>query len=402
MSSGAKTFKALVKDGFINVLTRLGVAGADKRLSATPVAPVELQQQDLENLYVADDIAARICDLPAKEMTRRWLTISTDNEDDREAAEEILAAAADLNVKETIKEALVWSRLHGGALVVMGINDGRTMDQPVNEEAIKEVEYLLVFDRWEARVKSTIAEIGKDFGKPETYELMPQAFATVTGAVTGMSLKSPIVHADRVMRFDGALTPKRRKIQNQGWNDSVLTRVYEVIRDYSSSYAGVFVATQTLSQTFYKLKGLAAMLANDQDELVLKRLQLIDYSRSATRAVPLDLDEEMGTLDQKLETVDKVLGKLDERLAQAVGWPITVLMGRSPAGMNATGTSDLEIFYDSIEAEQQRALSPPLERLFLYLQLSSEVRPAARSSTRGRSTTTRCGKRARSRRQRRG
>ncbi len=148
--------------------------------------------------------------------------------------------------------------------------------------------------------------------------------------------------------------------------------MYEVIRDYSSAYAGVFHNMQHLNQPFYKLKGLANMLRADQDDVVLSRIQTMEYSRSVVRAIPLDQDEEIGTLGQSLQTVDKILGKCDERLSQALGWPITVLMGRSPAGMNATGQSDLEIFYDAMEAEQQRSLKPPLERFYRYLQLAKE------------------------------
>ena len=43
--------------------------------------------------------------------------------------------------------------------------------------------------------------------------------------------------------------------------------------------------------------------------------------------------------------------------------PVTRLMGQSPAGLNATGESDLRIFNDTVQAEQERVVRPALERL---------------------------------------
>jgi len=47
--------------------------------------------------------------------------------------------------------------------------------------------------------------------------------------------------------------------------------------------------------------------------------------------------------------------------------PVTLLMGRSPAGENATGASDFKHWYDSIAAEQQKSMTPKLLRLYSIL-----------------------------------
>jgi DNA topoisomerase IB len=49
--------------------------------------------------------------------------------------------------------------------------------------------------------------------------------------------------------------------------------------------------------------------------------------------------------------------------AGAAEIPVTKLFGRSPAGMNATGESDLQNYYDSIGQKQEALLRPPLEKL---------------------------------------
>ena len=62
-------------DGWANVATGLGRSARDKRLGATIQHPVPLSQQELTDLYTGDGIARRICNLPAEDQTRKWITL---------------------------------------------------------------------------------------------------------------------------------------------------------------------------------------------------------------------------------------------------------------------------------------------------------------------------------------
>ena len=361
-----------ITDGFVNLLTGLGVTGRDARQSTTIGGPTELSYAELDNMYSSDDIVARICDLPAQTMTRKWLQLT--GMDDPEMAAEVLTAGRNLGIKKAVREAVTWGRLHGSALVIMGVDDGRPMDQPVDENNIRDIEYLIVLDRWDLQIKTVVTEFGTGFGTPETYEILVSAATPSFGIQTGGGesiITNPIVHASRVMRFDGVLTPKRRKQELNGWNDSAITRVYEVIRDFQSSYAGSATAMQNIGSMVYKLKGLSKMLAADKDDLVLRRLSLMNQSRSAFNMVPLDSDgESVDPLGNTFTSAKDILQRWDQRLAAAIGWPVTVLMGRSPAGMNATGENDLAIFYDTMEGEQND-MTEKLETFYRYLMKAS-------------------------------
>jgi phage-related protein (TIGR01555 family) len=50
--------------------------------------------------------------------------------------------------------------------------------------------------------------------------------------------------------------------------------------------------------------------------------------------------------------------------------PVTKLFGRSPAGMNATGESDLTNYYDTIEEKQEAYLRPVYDKLFPIILMS--------------------------------
>jgi hypothetical protein len=65
----------------------------------------------------------------------------------------------------------------------------------------------------------------------------------------------------------------------------------------------------------------------------------------------------------QLGGVDAVLYIIMMLVSADTGYPITRLFGVSPAGMNATGESDMRNYYDKVRSRQQRVLKPMLLRL---------------------------------------
>lgn len=357
-------------DGWQNFMTGLGTA-RDKRTHAKFGGAMIWQGgQVLDELYAGDDMIARIVDLPAQEMTREWIELSA-GEEEAQTAKALMQRLDDLDIQSATAEALTWARLHGGALMILGVDDGQEPDQPLRTDSIRSFGWVSVVDRWDVTVSKRYADpSGPRFGKPEVYQIRP------TSEGGGVS-EQVLVHESRVIRFDGVQVPKRHMARLQGWGDSVVTRVYEVVRDFSQGYAGASAALADFSQAVVKLKGLAQMLASDQDKLVLKRIQLMDMARSIARLVPLDAEnEDFQIITRTLTGMPDALDRLAQRLSAATGIPVTLLMGMSPAGLNATGASDIRLFYDLIKSMQERILRPRLGRL-IELMLKSQDGPTS-------------------------
>ena len=86
-------------------------------------------------------------------------------------------------------------------------------------------------------------------------------------------------------------------------------------------------------------------------------------SRSVSRSILLDAeDEEFRRDSYGFAGIPEILEKMMLRLAAAARLPVSLLMGQAPAGMNATGESDIRFFYDQVRAEQE-ALKPKIEHL---------------------------------------
>lgn len=58
-------------------------------------------------------------------------------------------------------------------------------------------------------------------------------------------------------------------------------------------------------------------------------------------------------------------------LCGASHYPMTKLFGRSPAGMNATGESDLKNYYDYVDTLRESKLRPILDKLLPVMAMSA-------------------------------
>ena len=83
--------------------------------------------------------------------------------------------------------------------------------------------------------------------------------------------------------------------------------------------------------------------------------------------VVTDAEETFTITSHPMSGVPDVLDRFAEALAAVTGIPVTVLMGRAPGGLSATGKADLDNWYARIEAMQNDILRKPLDLLVNYI-----------------------------------
>jgi len=363
-------------DGWANVFSGLGHASRDKRsgMQFKQAPRLTVQKEALSELFHGDDLVARICELIPHEMYREWISIVAGDGDasDSNMAAEILQHLETIDAQTAFTDAEVWARLYGGSVILVGVDDGQQdASLPVDVDKIQSVDWLTVLDRHDIEVESFYEDpLEERYGLPQTYRI-----TNSTGMEATSSKFNTIIHESRTIRFDGTRTSRRRRRENGGWNDTVLERFYEVIRDFQGASGGIMHLLTDFSQAVFKIKGLAKALSADKEGLVLKRLQMLDIARSMVRAVPLDADAE--SFERSGAAVSGMADLYDRmmmRVSAATGIPVTLLFGRSPAGMNATGESDIRLFYDHIAAMQETRARPRLEYL-LKLMLMAKAGP---------------------------
>ncbi|MEY2702260.1 MAG: hypothetical protein RLY43_893, partial [Bacteroidota bacterium] len=349
------------KDGWSNILTGLGVAERDKRMSATPLVRL-FSQTELENLYRADDIAQKIIDRIPKEMFRAGYEIIVQNND--KAGSDITQYLKKLNADETFRKALKLARLHGGSGIILGIDDGQDASYPVNYNAISSIKWITVLDKWRLVAQTIEDDLTKpNFGMPKTY--------TLQSLHAKSEQMNSIIHASRVIRFEGIELPEQAFIVNQYWGDSYLSSVYNPLLNFNSAHDSAAATMQDFVQSVYELENLADLIASGDDELVQKRLQLLDATRSIIKAIVIQKGESFRRDSMTITGMPELLTKIENRLVAASGMPHTILLGEGSEGQTS-GNSEKTDFYDLVAQEQTSVLMPRQLDLIKLITLAKD------------------------------
>lgn len=332
-------------DGWVNLMTGMGVEGRSKTLRYAPDAV--LPPDFLEQLYVGDPYARCICDVVPEEGLRQGYEVRTGDPCEASAIAAVLDARS---VDDHLVDAWTWSRVYGGGAIFVGADDGRPPWEPLNESAIRSVNFLTVVDSRElAPVEWYVDRQRGNFGEPSVYVLTRQG--------TGPATEVGRVHESRLVIFRGGRTSRRRRAALRGWGESELQRIYDVLAKFNTGWESTNTLLAESSQGVFKMKNLMAMMAADKRDLLKTRLEMMDLARSVSRSVLLDSEESYERAEvSALTGVAQVIDKNLLMLAGAARIPVTILMGQSPAGLSATGDSDVRWFYDRTQTAQRIVL----------------------------------------------
>jgi phage-related protein (TIGR01555 family) len=322
-----------------------------------------LSDPTLEALYVEDHFAAKVVECIVRHgMRRGWdLVLPGDPKASAEqrAAYEVLEEV--LCVAEQMALGACWGRLFGGAVTWIGVDDGRAPHMPVDEAAIESIGWLHTFDRRVVVVETRYAHPDHPrFQQPETFRIYPQTVTAVAALGGAHFAGGAVVHESRVIVWPGERTTDQRKLERAGWDDSVLERCWQALRQTGEDYSGKSQLLARISQFVFKIKGLGAIITAKEPDF-RRRMNLLDASRSRSRALVIDTEEDVVNVTQPIAGVDTLIDKSVERLAIAAGIPLTVFVGRPPTG--ASGESELETWYGEVESWQREVLLPRHTRI---------------------------------------
>lgn len=342
-------------DAWMNAFTGLG-GSSDKQTHMRFTRGTRLSEEELEAMYHEDDMASRICDASPEMMLRKGFKIQ--DPEDPERARQVKATLDAKSLTPHITNAMVWGRLYGAGGLVLGVDDGRSMDRPLDFDAIRGLDFINEVDERDLTPATYYTDPFKQaFGEVETYFVQS---TNARGALGGPARYE--VHETRMVRFRGARTARRRRQENDSFHYSVLRRVYQVLQQFNQSWLSATHLLTDSSQSVYKIEGLVDMVAGGNKGTLQERIELIDMARSVSRSILLDAErEDFQQVVRSLTGIADLLDKTMIRLAAAARMPVTVLMGQSPAGMNATGDSDIANFHDQVEAERTQELTPALQ-----------------------------------------
>lgn len=345
------------EDGYVNLLTNYGTRRDSSTAYTYQSAPL-VDDQTLTEYYISNGLFSKIIDAPAERAATGGFDLGLNNED----LESIVTDALDDVEWETIAtEAIKWTRLFGGALGVMLIDDGGTLEQPLNCNRIKSIEEIVLFERPCVEPDYTRIYGYSGDGQNLKRRMRDPEYYRVTS-----QMGSFIVHESRCLTFRANKLPELTKFQQyQFWGVPEYVRIREELRETMVSHGYSVRMLERCIQAVHKMGDLALKMMSDEGEAqVLKRMELVDLARSLFNTVVIDKDgEDYGFQTYTMSGVKDILDGTCNMLSAVTQIPQTILFGRSPAGENATGDSDMENYYGYLGGIQKVVLKPAATRL---------------------------------------
>lgn len=348
------------EDGYVNLLNKYGTKQDNSEAYKFEREPV-IPDMQLTGLYEGNGLFSKIIDTPAEEALKHGFDLNLKSDELNAFVEDALD---DLEWEERAATAIKWTRLYGGALIVMLIDDGRGLEEPVDWEHIRSIDELRVYER--SIVQPDYASLyqqdygGKGvgnrvskFGQPEYYYV-----SSIYGSFK--------VHESRCLVFrNGVLPEQTSNATYLFWGMPEYVRIRRALRETVTAHTDSVKLLERSVQAIYSMKGLASLLTTDDGEnQVLKRLQLVDTSRGLLNSIAIDSEGEQYDFKTfQFSGVKDVIDATCNMLSALTNIPQTILFGRSPAGMNATGDSDFESYYNFVEKIQRLMLKRNLRTL---------------------------------------
>jgi phage-related protein (TIGR01555 family) len=367
-----------IEDGWENVYTGPRPSLAGTSAGALGSALTSMTQEVAQEMWQGDDVLARAVETPAeRDALREGFSVKVEGDRDllRGAGERPPHA---LVPRRSCMEAMNYARAFGGAGIIAGPMDGSVdLEKPLKERAdlVKSRSSPcrspreLIPETW----YGDPTKVGR-YGLVSKYRLCP--LDTPPEAVSTM----PLIHESRIIRVDGVRTSRSARFRNSahpGWDDSIFVRLAQIAADFQHAWQGAAILLQDFATPTLKIKHLAQVLGGKNGSAKMAdRAAAVEMCRSIARVVIVDADGE----DYKRETVTvtglaEMLDKLAVRYAAALGWPVAFVMGQAPAGLNATGASDIRFFYDQMKSVQRRTVTPILRALTRWLMFADGKNP---------------------------
>lgn len=343
--------KTVHYDGYKNMLTKYGTA-QDSSTAYTYAAEGIIPDMDLTDQYFGNGLFAKIIDAPSEEAVKHGYDFKLNDP----KIEDFISDELDrLDWEETAATAIKWTRLYGGAIVVMLVDDGCDLDEPLDWNNVEGIEELLVYERAVVQPDQTslyvhnpnhTSRYGSRFQRPEFYTINSRH-----GVFR--------VHESRCLIFQNGKLPETGVYSTYLYfGIPEYLRIKDALRDAIVSHATAPKMLERCVQAIYKLKNLSNMLqAPEGDEKVLDRIGLIDLARGLLNTLVIDADgEDYDFKSMSLAGVKDIIDTTCNMLSAVTHIPQTILFGRSPAGENSTGDSDMENYYNFVNKIQKMML----------------------------------------------
>ena len=353
-----------VNDAFSNPLFRLGY-GSQSPLEATeyPLTRMTDNYALLNSLYRDNWVVQNVVGLMVDDMLREWYKLKGNVTPEMQDA--LNKLERETRIRDRMNAGLRWGRLYGGAAGLLMIKGQEDLSKPLDLGMVFPGSFrgLYILDRWMGitTTNGLVFEAGEPV--PEYYSITDARGNTVAR-----------VHHSHVIRFTGRELPEIERMAEMYWGESEVEALYKEVVAHDNVSANMAALTFQANVNTMEIKGLEQLFSIGSSQ-AQRRFWNVMQAQSVLRSNYGTQLVEQGTkltnTQYHFNGLKEVYESMCLNLCGASHYPMTKLFGRSPAGMNATGESDLKNYYDYVDSQREAKLRPALQKLLPVLAMSA-------------------------------
>jgi phage-related protein (TIGR01555 family) len=311
----------------------------------------------------------KISEVRAKEMTRKWIRLTSKGDDDKtERLQQLEAALIRYKVRSLFRRAAELDGFFGRGQIYI---DVKKPDGGVAQDDPDELQTPLLLDKAKIKKGSLIGfkvvepvwtypsfynstnPLAKDYYKPLSWYVMGKT-----------------VHASRLLMFVSREVPDMLKAAYNFGGLSLSQMAEPYIENWLRTQKSVSDLVHSFSVSGIKTN-MSAVLNGGGGEQMFNRAKLFNMTRDTRGMFMIDKDtEEFFQFNTPLSGLDALQAQAQEQMASVSSIPLVKLLGITPSGLNASADGEIRVFYDDIHSQQEATFSDPLKRVLDVIQLS--------------------------------
>lgn len=312
----------------------------------------------------------KLAEIPAKEMTRKWIKITSKGDKDlTDKITKIDAVLKAMNVRGLFRDAMIHDGLFGRGQIYIDLNGPRN-SLVMDDEAELKLPMLinpakiplgslrgfkLIDPTWTYPYAfNSDKPLRQDFYRPQAWFVMGQE-----------------VHHSRLLNFISRPLPDMLKPAYVFGGISMSQLAQPYVNNWIRARNSISDMVHSFSVSGLKTN-LATLIQEDPSgNSLFERLAFFNMSRDNRGTFAIDKDtEEFFQFNTPLSGLDALQTQAIEMLCYVSNIPPVKLFGSAASGLNASDEGTIKVFYDSIHSEQEDVFTHPLSKIFEVIQMS--------------------------------
>lgn len=328
-----------------------GLAGLTDKLMSKDFAPISaisplvynsrmsfitLQRPLLADMYLENGLLQVLVDLPVEEAFRGEFKIISDDELDHKDIAKLLSWFYSDEVLGRFKSALKWSRLFGGAGLI--INTPQSKTEQFDLSKVKQGGFLEFYDcdRWELNIVN------------DSGNLLDQFVSVGKGNI--FNYYGHIIDGSHVLLMNGIRPPSYLRGLFSGWGVSVGESIVRSLNNYLKNQNVSYELVDEAKIDVYSISKYNTMLMSPKgEEQVLRHLDMVQTTKNYQGAIVHDTTDGYDQKQISFSGLSDLARESRIQVASDIRIPVSKLFGISISNLNSSEEADIDNYINMVE-----------------------------------------------------